>query len=75
MLAPSFIAPRIRFPCGSGDLNLFCNEIQNQLVRFLVLSQNTAGISEIAHENGNTKAVVIAPMLPHKCEIGLGERE
>jgi hypothetical protein len=27
------------------------------------------------HENGNTKTVVIAPMLAHKCEIGLGESE
>ena len=38
-------------------------------------SQNAGGISEIAHKNGNPKTVVIAPMLAHKCEIGLGERK
>jgi hypothetical protein len=39
------------------------------------LSQNPTRISEIAQQNGDTKSVVIAPVLSHKCKIGLGERE
>jgi hypothetical protein len=30
---------------------------------------------EIAHQNGDPKAVVISPVLPYKSEIGLGQRE
>jgi hypothetical protein len=36
------------------------------------LTQNPTRIPEIAHQNGDAKAVVIPPMLPHKGKIGFG---
>jgi hypothetical protein len=75
LLSPGLIAPSIQLPCGGGNLKLFCDEVQNRHIRLFILSQNPTRISEIAHQNGDTKAVVIASGLSHKYKIGLCERE
>jgi hypothetical protein len=49
------------------------DQIQDGLVRPLVLAQHSARIPQVAHQHGAAEAVMISAMLPHEGKIRLGE--
>ena len=69
MASPRRITLRVDIPHIDRKPELSGDDIENTAVRPFVTCQHSPRKTEIAHQHGNAKAIVIPAMLPDKGQI------
>lgn len=69
MLSARLLPKRVHLPCCRGNIDLFCNQIEENAIRSFVCGKHSAGIAEIDYQDGDAETVMIPTMLPHEEKV------